>query len=284
MKLEKWAAILALAAPVVGIAQSNADSSHRKTESIPDLVSRLDAGQKQVFDDATRAFREKRFADSAALHKQLLKDFPGDTVLLKFLAEDQIQSGDTGSAMTLLKPIAEADPDDWQAAALLVHACGQSGDTACRDAQIAHLLDLHNRGVTPPQFYEYPVETVKVGNNTLLIQNSLVPWGYYKVYALGKVFDAGGNLLMSITLESNDFDQPGFAKEHPAEAAKGIRLFSLDAYRETGTNSSGQRTQTHYTYKFLTGQPEYAIIRQEFIDIAGEKTKPVSSRSGLIVQ
>ena len=72
--------------------------------------------------------------------------------------------------------------------------------------------------------------------------------------------------------------------QHPDEAAKGVRMFSLDAYEETGTNASGQRTQTHYTYKFFTGQPPYATIRQEFMDLAGGKSKPVSSRSGLVVQ
>jgi hypothetical protein len=124
---------------------------------------------------------------------------------------------------------------------------------------------------------------VKAGANTLTINTSLVPWGYYKVYAYGKVTDGDGKLFLSISLESNDLDQPHFAKEHPDEAAKGIRQFSMDAYRETGLNSDGKRTQTHLTYKFFDGQPSYATIREEFLKIVNGQSNPVSSRSGLVV-
>jgi hypothetical protein len=37
-----------------------------------------------------------------------------------------------------------------------------------------------------------------------------------------------------------------FAKQHLKEAAAGAREFTLDAYRETGLNQAGQRTQTHF--------------------------------------
>ena len=130
---------------------------------------------------------------------------------------------------------------------------------------------------------EYVVESVKAGANTLTINNSLVPWGYYKVYANGKVTDGDGKLFLSLSLESNDLDQPIFAREHPDEAAKGIRQFSLDAYRETGLNGDGKRTQTHFTYKFFEGQPSYGTIREEFLKIVNGQSNPVSSRSGLAV-
>ena len=74
-----------------------------------------------------------------------------------------------------------------------------------------------------------------------------------------------------------------FEIEHPKEAAQGMRSFLLDAYRETGLNGNGQRTQTHYTYKFLVGQPSYDAVREAFLDIANGKTKPMSSRSNLVV-
>jgi hypothetical protein len=41
-------------------------------------------------------------------------------------------------------------------------------------------------------------------------------------------------------------------------------------------NSNGQRTQTHYTYKFFVGQPSYETLRDEVISIADGKTKPLS--------
>jgi hypothetical protein len=130
---------------------------------------------------------------------------------------------------------------------------------------------------------QYIVERIKVGDNSLLIRASLEPWGNYKVYDLGQVSDPHGTIFLRATVESSDVDQAIFAKEHPKEAADGIRTFSLDAYRETGLNSNDQRTQTHYTFRFFTGQPSYATVRDEFINIANGTSKPVSSRSGLIV-
>jgi hypothetical protein len=63
----------------------------------------------------------------------------------------------------------------------------------------------------------------------------------------------------------------------------GLRRFSLDAYREMGLNSQGQRTQTHYTYEFFVGQPSYDKVREAFINVVNEKSKPISSRTGLTV-
>lgn len=273
-----------IALPLAGFAQAVPASLPAQRESTQDLIAKLNPQQKQQFNDAGKAFSESRFADALAIHQALLKDFPGDPILTKFAAETAISSGDPGFASRRLRPLAQADPGDWQAAALLVRACAESGDTACRDAQMTHMLDLHSHGVTPPQLREYPVEQVKVGDNTLLIKTSLQPWGLYNFYALGKLADRSGKLFLTISIESSDFDQPAFAKAHPDEAAKGMRLFSLDAYRETGLNDKGQRTQTHYTFKFFEGQPTYQTIREEFLNVASGKTAPVSSRSGLIVQ
>jgi hypothetical protein len=277
-------AVLAMALPTIALAQANSSPAASPRESIQDLIAHLTPQQKQQFDEATKAYRGHQYANSLAIFQQMLKDVPGDPILLKFASESALNSGEDSFALSALKPIAAADPDDWQAAAMLTRACAETGDKACRDAGMAHMLDLRSRGITPPAMQEYAVESVKAGANTLAINTSLVPWGYYKVYAYGKVTDGDGKLFLSISLESNDFDQPGFAKEHPAEAAKGIRQFSLDAYRETGLNSDGKRTQTHFTYKFFAGQPSYETIREEFLKIVNGQSNPVSSRSGLVVQ
>jgi len=278
--------ILALAAslPTAAHGQAIAAPARKASETIADLLDKMNEDQRTRFNQGRTAYTEKRYSDAMVIHQALLKDFPGDPVLLKFCSQSAIQNNDPGFAVKTLKPIAESDPQDWQAAAMLMRGCAETGDTACRDAELTHLLDLHSQGITPPNLRELAVEHLKVGDKTLAINFSLIPWGPYKTYAAGDVNDAAGKLLMTISLESSDFDQASFAKDHPDDAARGVRLFSLDAYEETGTNSSGQRTQTHYTYKFFTGQPSYATIRQDFIDVAGGKAKPVSSRSGLVVQ
>jgi hypothetical protein len=97
------------------------------------------------------------------------------------------------------------------------------------------------------------------------------------------VADAKGVTFLQISLESSDGDQVFFAKQHAKEAAAGLREFTLDAYRKTGLNQAGQRTQTHFTYKYFLGQPPYDTVREEFINVASGKTSPLSSRTGLIV-
>jgi len=276
-------AILPMASLEVAFAQSSAASLASQRESTQDLVARLNPEQKQRFGEASKSFGAQHYADALAVYKQLLNELQGDAVLSKFASESALNSGDPGFALTTLQPLAKADPDDWQVVALLTRACAESGDTPCRDSGMARMLDLHRRGITPPTLPHYVVERVKANENTLIIRMSLEPWGYYRVYALGQVLDGEGKTFFRATLESNDAEQALFAEQHPAEAAKGMRGFSLDGYLETGTNSNGQRTQTHYTYKFFVGQPSYATLREEFVQIAKGKTIPLSSRTNLVV-
>jgi hypothetical protein len=276
-------AVLLIISAAGAFAQANPASPVSQRESTQDLVTRLSAQQKQQFEDAGKSLSGQHYADALVIYKRLLTELPGDAVLSKFASEAALNSGDASFALNIVKPLAQADPDDWQAAALLTRACAESGDTSCRDSGIAHMLDLHRRGITPPAMRQYTVERVKAGVNILLIRMSLEPWGYYKVYALGQVLDGEGKIFLRATLESNDVEQAEFAQKHPEEASKGIRKFSLDSYLETGLNSQGQRTQTHYTYKFFIGQPSYEIVREEFVKIAAGKATPLSSRTNLVV-
>jgi hypothetical protein len=252
-------------------------------ETVQELRDRLSPGPRQELDQALTAFQSQRYADALNLIKQLRERHPNDTVLIKFAAEAELNTGDPATAMATIRPVADATPTDWQAVNLVVRACAESGDTACRDTQLAHLVDLHRQGVSPPNLLEYPVERIKSGVNTLTVLTAVEPVGPYKLYARGRVTNREGKLFLTISLESNDVDQPAFAKQHPKEAGAGGRRFSIDAYAETGLNQAGQRTQTHYTFKFIDGLPPYDTIRSEFMDIASGKSHPLSSRTGLIV-
>jgi hypothetical protein len=279
------AALLAIASVLAPkcVAQTSQAPVAAHRESTQEFIAKLNPQQKQQFDDALTAYKTQRPFDAALIYRSLLNDFPGDPILLKFASQNLIRSGAPGIAVDLLRPLTQADPDDWQAASLLTHGCADVGDKPCRDAGIAHMLDLHSRGLTPPQMQDYVVEDVKLGDNTIQISTSLVPWGMYHVYAVGRATDSAGKLFLSITLESNDFDQPGFAKDHPDQAGKGMRRFSIDSYRENGVDSSGQRTQTQAFYKFIDGQPDYETIREEFLKVATGKSVPAASRGGLKV-
>ena len=84
-------------------------------ETAQELLARLTSAQQQQFSEATSAHRAKRYADALALWKQLLKELPGDTTLTKFTAQSALYTGDNDFALNVLKPIAQANPDDWQA-------------------------------------------------------------------------------------------------------------------------------------------------------------------------
>jgi len=258
-------------------------TSPRQIESTQDLTARMTPDQKQQSDQAMNAFHQQRYPDALAMFKQLLQQIEGDAVLSKFASEAALNTGDLTFALNLLKPLASANPDDWRAAALLTRGCAESGDTTCRDSGIAHMLDLHRRGITPPGMQQYVLERIKLGENTILIRTSVEPWGPYKIYDLAQVFNNEGKIFLRITIESSDFDQSFFADQHPKEASQGLRSFSLDAYRETGLTPDGKRTQTHYTFKMFVGQPPYETIRQAFIDIATGKSHPMTSRTHLVV-
>ena len=111
---------------------------------------------------------------------------------------------------------------------------------------------------------QYVLERMKVGENVMTIRCFLVPAEPYKVYYVGHVADVKGVIFLDISLESSDADQVLFAKQHAKEAAAGLRDFTLDAYRETGLNQAGQRTQTHFTYKFFVGQPPMTRCARNF--------------------
>lgn len=275
--------IFLLGSPVPLSAQSVSANAASHIETRQDLLAHVTPAQAQQFGEADKAYAAHQFNEALAQFKTLEKELPDDPLVRKLAASAALQSGDTAVAIEQLRPIAQASPDDWQAAAVLTQAYAESGDKVNRDAGMAHMQDLHQRGLTPPTLKQYTVERVRVGDNTLVIQTSLEPWGPYNVYDFGQVSDKEHTTFLRITVESSDADQPSFAKEHPKEASQGLRQFSLDAYRETGLNSSGQRTQTHYTFQFFVGRPSYETVRDAFISVAIGKASAISSRSNLVV-
>jgi hypothetical protein len=250
-------------------------------ETQQDFYARLTASQQQVFDSAIAALKQKRYGDALIIEKKLLAEIPGDPVLTEYASEEALNSGDPAFAVTALQPIVKTAARDWRAVLLLVRACGQTSNDACRDEEMAHLADLHRQGVLPASVVQYLVERVKVGSNTLAISMFVEPWGPYGAHAMAEVTDDSGKRLQRIFLESADFDQPLFAKQNPAAAAKGLRSFSLDGYFDTGTNAQGQRTQSHATYNFYAGQPSYDTLRAELVRIVAGNAKILSSRSGI---
>ncbi|MGA9245069.1 MAG: hypothetical protein WBW03_24185 [Silvibacterium sp.] len=271
-----------LVAPIRAACQADA-ATVRHIESAEELDARLTAAQRQQFEAARKAQLAHQYAEALPGFKGLLQDLPGDSLLMKWASDAALEMGDSAYALGVLKPLVMTNFEDWQAVSMLARAAAESGDRQTRDAAMLNMVMLRQHGLIPPNMTQYVVERMKIGENVMTIQTFLVPWGLYKVYYIGQVANAKGVAFLRITLESSDADQMLFAREHAKEAAAGLRDFTLDAYQETGLNQAGQRTQTHFTYKFFIGQPSYDTVREEFLNVANGKTSPISSRTGLIV-
>jgi hypothetical protein len=246
-------------------------------ESPQEFLAKLTPAQQQQFQTAVKADKAYKFGDALDAYKPLLKQLPDDTVLAAYASNAALNNGDAAFAVSTLKPLALANPDNWLVASLYTRACAETGDAACRDAGIAHMLELHQRGATPPTMQEYIVEHAKAGDNNVVIWASLSPLGKTQSYDFAQVSDSKGNVTLQLTIESSDKDQGAFKKDHPYEAAQGKRGFTLNAYSQSPPNKNGERKQTHDLYKKFIGEPSYAEVREQFLRIASGKGTPIST-------
>ena len=243
----------------------------------------LTADQQEQFAAARKDFAAEHWADALARLKPLHQARPADANLTKFTAESAINTGDTTYAIDLLKPIRAESPDDWQARSILVHAYAQAHQESARDAELRDLTALH-RGTADPAFQkvlQVVTERVPLNNGgAAVLYYSLQPWSRYNIQQMARVYDAKGQQIQRVTLESSDADQALWADSHKKQAAAGMRVFTIDGYTEQ-TSASGQKSQTHSTYGFLDGQPTYDAFRDRVVSIAQGKASASSSTSGL---
>ncbi len=248
-----------------------------------DPLAALTAEQKTRFHEAAKRFAAGDYAGALPMFRELSSQLqPGTSaqiVVAKYASESALNMGDRDYAFSLLKPIVAAAPDDWQALSLMVRAYAETGQKAQRDATLAHLMDLHRRGVSPQltQMQQFLMERIATKNGSIRIWYSFVPWGNFKTYVFSRIYDASGQQVLRVTLESSDFDQPQFAKEHPDMAAKGMRRFSMDGYGQDKKLDNGQVSQTHMTFGFFDGEPSYDVVRDRIVAIAEKQVGPISS-------
>jgi hypothetical protein len=245
-------------------------------------IAQFTPEQQEKYNAAVRLFQAERFADAYGIFQMLLQQLspatPSQIQVAKLAAESAINAGDQNFALETLKPLEAADSNDWITASLLARVYAETGQKQQRDAEIAHLVDLHQRAISPQIAKQqvFLLERIPIANGSIRIWYSLVPWGNFKTYIFSRVYDQAGQQVFRISLESGDFDQPLFAKQHPDLAAQGMRLFSLDGYGQPQKQPNGGATFTHMTFGFYNGQPSYDIIRERIIQIAGGQVKPMS--------
>ena len=162
---------------------------------------------------------------------------------------------------------------------LLARAYAEAGDKTQRDSELAALVALHkaNPGTPVGKTTQILLEHDTLANGGgVSIWYSLEPWGQFKTYVYSRIFDKDGNQTLRVTLESSDFDQPMWAKQHADLAAKGERMFSMDGYGPDQKQPNGNITQTHMTFGFFDGHPPYDTVRDRILKIAEGQKAPLS--------
>ena len=247
--------------------------------------SAMTADQTLDFGVARESFAAGKWADAYAKLKPIHEAVPGNTLVAKFTAEAVINTGDAAYAQSILTPLLAATPDDWQARSLQARIHAEAHNDAARDAELKQLTVQH-ANTADARFHQLTTILIErdtlPGGGHLDLFYSLQPWSRYNIYEMARVYDASGKQALRITLESADFDQVSWAKQHPDLAAKGERMFSLDGYRDQPATATVQATQTHYTYGFLDGRPPYDVVRDRMIAIASGKGAVQSSTSGIV--
>ncbi|MFT4112792.1 tetratricopeptide repeat protein [Silvibacterium sp.] len=241
--------------------------------------------QQSLFDAAKKDFGEHHPELALEKMKQLHAMVPDNPTITDATAETAVVVGDDADAITLLKPWTATHTDDWFALEWLARAYAETGNVAERDKTIAAVIKAHETTANA-QFQRadrFLVERVKLASGSLDIYYAIVPFSPYHIYMLGRQVDANNALIRQITLESNDFDQPGFAKEHPDMAAKGMRRFSMDTYSASKPNPDGTTTQTQALIGFIDGQPSYDDTKARMLSVAKGDAPPAATRTGIPV-
>ncbi len=258
--------VLCLAVSVCACAAQTSASGAQNVS--PEQQAALSAAQKD--------FAAQHWADALARLNALHAAAPKNVLVTKFDAEAALNAGQPAEAVRLLLPVVTAQPDDAQALAILAHAHAAQHQWHELDTSLKTLQSLHDAGKTR-------INQIPLGEDTLpdigRVQwlYYLAPsWSRYNVYSMARILSTAGVVRERITLESGDPDQTLFAKQHPAEAAKGMREFTLDGYVNTD-----EHTQTHYTYAFFVGQPSFQTFREKVLAVTSGTLKPLSSRTNL---
>jgi hypothetical protein len=242
--------------------------------------SALSDEQKLGMAKAQKDFGDAHWPEAFAEFQTLHEELPGNITITEFLAESALNTGQLEKAHDLLEPIVKTEPDRWEAVGLLTRYYAETKNDSARDAGLAEMQRMHDSGRHPRLSAQNTVLLERhptTDGGSVGIWYSLKPWGRFNAYLYARYLDANGHETSYMTLESSDMDQVSWAKQHPAEAAAGQRVFSLDFYRVPVKNQDGTMTGFHATMGFYDGRPTYNQIRDRMTSSAGKPSGAISN-------
>jgi hypothetical protein len=253
--------------------QAVAPGDAGKPQTQDDPLAELIPENRDLFNALREAAKEGRDADVLADGKKLIPGLQKDTPLADFVtlltANAAAEAGETSYALSIAKPLSDAHGDDWRVAALLTRLYAESGNTELRDQQIVRLIDLHKRTSDPDfaKLHTFPIQKIQLHSGYALFLYPFEPLKPHNAYLIALIYTSDGKQDYRIEIDSEDVDQAFFKPKKP-----GDRRFSIDSYRQNGTNPDWPESQA--LHGFIDGVFGYDAMRDRIMQIAnGEVPK-----------
>jgi hypothetical protein len=247
--------------------ETSTDKNHAQTSNDP--LAELSPNDRALFDALREAAQKGNDADVLANGRKLLPALKTGTPLAdlvtNFTANAATEAGETSYALSLIKPLADAHPDDWRPAALLVRLYAESGEKDLRDKQITQLIAIHKQ--TSDDYFAklhiFPIQKVKLHSGYVVFFYPFEPLGSHNSYLIAMVYTNEGKEDYRIEIESDAVDQTFFKAKKPGE-----RRFSVDTFRKNEKNPNWPESQA--LHGFVDGVFDYDAMREEMLKVANE--------------
>ncbi len=220
------------------------------------------------------AINAKKFDEALTEAKAILAAHPDSPQANKLVGVVLLDDQKATDSLPYFQKALQLDANDASVHGLLVQAYAQEGDRKNRDEQRAILRGFHSDGKHPDftRSMAFMIETIPFEGKIVQAVEFYEPAGKFHLYYRFNVYNTDGKLVKFYALESDDADQPAFAKEHPKEAAAGERRVSIDIYAR---NAAGNPTQG--VIAFIDGQPAYDDLRSRIIKIVDSSMLPAAA-------
>lgn len=211
------------------------------------------------------AFQKSDYAGALPFFRQVTDIDKNNAVAYNLAANCSLQLNDYPAAIDSFKHALQIQPDEFHNLSGLMRTYTLAGMAQERDALRAQINDLEDQKRLPVTF-SYVFDSFTSGDKRVEITYFPQITGVYGFRYNFDVYGADGKEQFRVSLESDQMDQPLWAKQHPDEAAAGKRMFSLDGYQ----------ANTHSTFGFYSGEPSLDEVRGEVKQIVDGKLAPVS--------
>jgi tetratricopeptide (TPR) repeat protein len=216
-------------------------------------------------------FQKQDFAGARALAREALAASPNNVEIREVEALCSLRLKDYASAAESIKRVLEVKPDATYLLAQLSFAYTRAGMSTERDATRERIRRLSSEGRLPDGFY-YVFDTFTVGDKRIEVSEFPKLSGHTEFPNQRYHFDVlnlNDDQLYRIVLASNETDQARWAIKHSAEAAAGLRVFSLDRY-------DGRHPGPESVYFFYDGEPAYKQVCEQVRQIVLGTSNPIS--------